>query len=76
MRPVFYTAWKFRRCFCRKCWCISQAAAVIPEGPELLISAVGVSPFVIKAVRQTVAQVSYLVEVLLILDSVPVAHLG
>lgn len=76
MCPVFYAAYKFRRCFCRKCWHTLEAAAVVPEGPELQISTAGVSPFVIKALRQTVAWVSYLVQVLLILDSVPVAHLG
>lgn len=35
-----------------------------------------VSPIVTEAVRQAVGWVSYLVEVLLILDSVPVALLG
>lgn len=54
----------------------SGAAAGIPEGPGQSVSTIEVSPIVIEAVRQAVGWVPYLVEVLLILDSVPVALLG
>lgn len=29
MRPMFYAAWKFRRCFCRKCWHTSEVSAIV-----------------------------------------------
>lgn len=75
--PVFYAAYRSPGdAFVGNASAPSEAAAGIPEGPGQSVSTMGVSPIVTEAVREAVGCVSYLVEVLLILDSIPVALLG